>query len=852
MKKNWTKVLVALLTLAMILSLTGCPAADQPDESSKAPESSTPETPKETEKETPKDSETAKPTETEKETAKPTETEKETDKPTETQKPTETDKPEKPLAFLNGFIGESDLLDGKFVISADGDYMWEEALKLEGYLGMSGNAAADKSISEFAVGLKVTADAVLSFKVKVDTGAESTYDGFYIIVDGAFYTLDGAVPYADGSYTLNTEVNGWKLGNVFTDMDASACPYVFPDGEFNVAITLTEGQHEVRIGYLKDWAGSANTDKAYISAATLTEYVAPEPPVPEVLVIAYSETGAKLDAYKDAAYANGVEFIINNGWSNNPADYAHNGAKAWVITDGTGLYVYAEVEDSTIYPLEARGDGDMVQVYVDMVNDAAETGLTGTAYKQTGKDQNKKLGICWVGPDGTYTGSWGYGGVAEVAGTARAIDGGYACELYIPFPENVNKLIGIGFEVHDDTDGDGKRNAIWYDRADGGSYWNNYEGLTRYEVAAAGEATVTAIPFSAKGLHLDAYKDVIYGSNAIEVKSPWSGNAAGLEGGGVVYVAHDGTGLYYYAEIADLSILPDADNDLDNSDKAQIYVDFLNNHDGSGLTHNDYRFQEANRNNLGWVNIVPGGAMAGSGFSMANAGFAGAYREIEGGYAVEVYVPFSEGILAYLERGAVTTIGLGWQFDNDASVETPDNNRDSIFTDQENGTAYYNTYEMLRDFIVAPTSEWDGRVAANTETALTIDGVKDEVYGEGWELGYRWTGSNEAAEGQTHVYMAHDAEYLYIFADITDKTPFSTLEGNVHWSDKIQVYIDFMNGDDTLGLTGGYHGSHANYGELSVGYVEVARDNTQRLMYTFNGRKDIVSATAEEKMEAVT
>ncbi len=230
--KTWTKILLAVLSLVMVLGLVAC-GGDEPAET---PAESTPvETPKATE---PAPTET-EPTETEPTETEPTETEPTETEPTETE-PTETEPPvggdEAPefADAVKGFV-TGEIVDGKIVLtnSANSTYPWA-GTNLEGYAIVSGNAGIDSSFSAIKFPITVTEDAVLKFNVKVDTGAD-TGDYVYILVNGLRYGRD----------------------NLY-------------NGEHAVVVDLAAGSHEVTIAYRKDdVANSGVTDAAYLSKITV-------------------------------------------------------------------------------------------------------------------------------------------------------------------------------------------------------------------------------------------------------------------------------------------------------------------------------------------------------------------------------------------------------------------------------------------------------------------------------------------------------------------------------------------------------------------------------------------------------
>ena len=224
--KNWTKILIAVLSLVMVLSLVGCPG-DKPEET---PAESTPtETPAES---TPEETPAASTPEETPAASTPEET-------PEPSTPEETDPPAPPATVipiedaLEGFVTEAEegLLDAKIVVKTGfaGTAAWT-GTDLEGYVIKSGNAGEASTKSALKFDIAVSADTLLKFSLKVDA-AEG--DVFYVILD-----KDRV---GSGDYVA---------------------------GEYNVSVLVPTGTHTVTFIYEKDGSGDEGTDAAYISKIT--------------------------------------------------------------------------------------------------------------------------------------------------------------------------------------------------------------------------------------------------------------------------------------------------------------------------------------------------------------------------------------------------------------------------------------------------------------------------------------------------------------------------------------------------------------------------------------------------------
>lgn len=584
--KNFTKILVAVLALAMVLGMVAC----KPDAPVETPAESTPaQTPAETPAQTPE--ETPAPTEPE----TPKHTEPETPKPTE---PEDTTPPAPPVdepAFeeaVKGLITEAEegIVDAKVIVKTGfaGTAAWT-GTGLEGYAIKSGNAGEASTKSALKFDIAVSCDALLKFSLKVDA-AEG--DVFYIVLDkdrvgsgdyvAGEYNVSVLVPTGTHTVTFIYEKDGsgdegtdaayiskitaekslfsatpttllqslekpvnfdWDNATTIEVEDAATVlqgasksniedrnfvyikkSHAYPKVvvPFNVAeegaydfifsvcaksraegvisnglvqiddgpMFYTGSEHLDRNGVLEYFIGASATLTA--GDHTITFYLAPDFDDSSVKSIYYDQiifakSTFAVDGVKgEKEYANATEYVIGDAWSNNPADYIGTGAKAWVTNDGTGVYIYAEVNDATpTGDTDNNGDnGDKFQVYIDMVRDYAASGLTAGDYKGTGKAGTKRLGWVNVTPDDKIWGGWGFGGVDTLACKVNTTETGYTLEMYIPWNVealNADGMIGISLCFHDDTNADQNRDAIFFTTG-GTDYWNSYEALPTYTI----------------------------------------------------------------------------------------------------------------------------------------------------------------------------------------------------------------------------------------------------------------------------------------------------------------------------------------------------------------------------------
>ena len=188
---------------------------------------------------------------------------------------------------------------------------------------------------------------------------------------------------------------------------------------------------------------------------------------------------------------------------------------------------------------------------------------------------------------------------------------------------------------------------------------------------------------------IDGEMDDIYAeATKKNVKVPRENNQpAGYNGlGATAYITNDKAGLYIYAEILDKTITGNTNATVDDEDVFKIYLDYARSFEETGLFGLEYRADEGKKGSLGlgWVGVTPDGTVgAGYGFNGVDS-IIGAAKEIEGGYAVEMFIPLS---VAKIVDG---TIGYGFQNVND---------NDACFY-SGSGDFWYQTYESLPTYIL--------------------------------------------------------------------------------------------------------------------------------------------------------
>ena len=237
----------------------------------------------------------------------------------------------------------------------------------------------------------------------------------------------------------------------------------------------------------------------------------------------------KLDAELDSAYLAGTKIesypdedpYFRGGAYADLKDKGDGSFYAYIAVDTTGMWVFCEIKDTTIFAeTNTNGnDGDCMQLYFDWCTPDIAHPRPATLYEMYELDgQGWAYGpykstygvsglqyIGWVSADynGALTGSAGFSPTTAlgpdatdaVGYEAKLVDGGWACEFFIPWRDDEQKDMvaagqqfhcGIGFQACDDADiddtctpGTEENNFIKFDQRKelGLSYWADYSML---------------------------------------------------------------------------------------------------------------------------------------------------------------------------------------------------------------------------------------------------------------------------------------------------------------------------------------------------------------------------------------
>lgn len=543
------------------------------------------------------------------------------------------------------------------------------------------------SIPEYIDGYKVTAIGIYAFKQNQTLRTVYLPDSVTTIGYGAFSECPKL-------YEIQLPANLVTIEDwAFSYCTALTTDFIIPKtlksigkSAFVKCEALTDVYYE---GTVNDWANiSISTGNEKLTGVTRHYNFAYDNKA-ENYVIQKASTSITIDAVKDASYVTKVSIDYKPLESKAPAGNAESAA--WITYKDGYLYFYAEITDSTI-TTTSGDDGDLFQIYIDYINNHAESGLTGDPYRKK-EGSNKKLGWIYVKPDGSAKGTWGFSGI-EFTSTAKTIEGGYAIEIQVPFAASnyMSDKIGIGFEVKDDSDGDGSWNSVCYSSACGNQYYVSYNLLPDFVLSENYEKPAETIHYTKVDINLDGYKDAAY-KTKVEVNVPWSSNPTNSKGFGEAWMIQNGEGLYIYFDVIDANPYPNSDNCYYEGDRVQVYLDFANNHASNWLSGDNYI--KSSTGYLGYIAISPDGDVTGT-YSFKHIGKDNAkVQRTSAGYSVELYVPFANS------SKMSDTIGIGFEFQNDTDGVIGSNgyhSKEAIFCDTSNGISYYNHYEWLPDY----------------------------------------------------------------------------------------------------------------------------------------------------------
>ncbi|MGI6260904.1 MAG: sugar-binding protein [Acutalibacteraceae bacterium] len=208
----------------------------------------------------------------------------------------------------------------------------------------------------------------------------------------------------------------------------------------------------------------------------------------------------EIDGKLDAAYDRAPAILLNKElYSNKVITGAASGA-AKAIYDSDYLYLFAEIQDSSlnsrdVHPKDDNSDLDGVQFYLDFTDGSSAEFTPGkSGYLMLDvNDYETTL------QNGTPVERWGYSGKLEsvykdnrkkCSWSVVRTDNGYNIEIRFELPQEIKTQIavgntaeiGVGFQVNDDTNNDGDRDAIAFSNGRLGDAWANPQCIERMKL----------------------------------------------------------------------------------------------------------------------------------------------------------------------------------------------------------------------------------------------------------------------------------------------------------------------------------------------------------------------------------
>ena len=342
---------------------------------------------------------------------------------------------------------------------------------------------------------------------------------------------------------------------------------------------------------------------AMIPAAALSVFAAPSTGYLDGYDAYYSETDPNLDGVMDDVYLNSE--AVRPGYTTGASFTAY-----YVVTS-TGIYLCADVKDSTIDMGEANNenpnDGDYVKPYLQISHTA--NGETKWYYQK------------YFYYD--YAHSLGTGGYGEARSTFT--DGGYTIEIYMPWTiysscvdtfslENTTIYVGIQLDTGNGEAWDNLFATGYYSE---GSYGVNAETgepdskmiKLNYVTSDTEEKTEYHTFVTEKEITLDGECDEIYLLSEKITSKHISTGTYGVDTGFDAYIVGRNDGFYIFASIYDDTFYKfDGDYQVKYGDKFQVYLELGNSkYTKWGYVYFDYvDGGRSSINNKGGINAEAG------------------------------------------------------------------------------------------------------------------------------------------------------------------------------------------------------------------------------------------------------
>lgn len=331
-------------------------------------------------------------------------------------------------------------------------------------------------------------------------------------------------------------------------------------------------------------------------------------------------------------------------------------------------------------------------------------------------------------------------------------------------------------------------------------------------------------------LTVDGVKDAVYDNSENVISAQITTAGASFES----WIVATATGFYFYADVKDATIDVDYEKGLgmNKADKTQLYFQLANKvlaEDGKTVTATEWAYDYIEADYAHEKPSVP--------YDIKAENVTKASKIVDGGYTMEYFVKWEDCSSKFTGPVSLNTVTLyfGVQV-NSYGGDTGETNKGLAYDNPKCNGYWNDNYKsgtpsqpanlMIKaNFITAPkasTTATNSYKSFITDETITVDGVKDDVYGLSQTLtpGYVLTGTL-GKDIDYSANMVSTADGLYLYASILDNTldKAEAVAGGLRATDgdKFQMYI----------LIGNY--SWYRWGYIDFDYVDGGRANVTQM-----------------------
>ncbi len=572
----------------------------------------------------------------------------------------------------------------------------------------------------------------------------------------------------------------------------------------------------------------------------------------------------QVDGEKDDAYGNSQAIDVDKDYKDrvldvHKPDNVMGTAKVYSSYDAEWLYLYIEVLDDTLNMTATKQDvedkikdGEGMSVFLDFLFEEDTVYKTNPDGVQSG--EQGRIDVHFVGNaagNATYNAA-PY--VRSVKGdlttkmTSVQTEVGYNVELAVKLSDTVvekikagtDPVIGIGLQLNDDTTPDNgeykKADSVW-DHGAVCTEWNGsytpcgsstFSAMTLRGTANIDAAVFTPYNAPYGDVDVDGVKGSAYdNATVIDVNKNYKNElypeSKGI-GSAKVYTVYDAEYLYFFAEVTDPTVVKNITTVENNKEGMTFFMDFLYSQE-TDYKKNPAGWQagEQGRVDVNFVGNATGDAVCtGATYTNSTKGnfeYKAIAVQTATGYNVELAVKLSNTVSSQLKEGKQPIISVGFQMND--SKENGSGGYAKIDGVWDNGSvssewlgnnlggSQHFTAMTLKDSYEIPSSEWSA-YKGNYSDTTAVDGVKEDIYNTGTviDVNEQYQGNVDprieaGTIGSAKVYTSYDAQYLYIFAEVTDKDVITNPTAIVNDREGMSFFLDFLHTQDSTYKNGG-------------------------------------------------